>query len=242
MTISIDDISPRKIARMAGLLYLIYMVTFAFSSFVQNKPIAGEDAAVTARNIMASERLFRIGFMSEVVAALFFLLAAWALYALLKPVSKNLALLFLLVNLAGVAIECVLALIHFAALPLLSGADYLNAFKADQLQAQAMLFLNLSGTGNMVTTLFYGVWLFPLGCLVVKSGFLPRILGVLIILDGFCLLICFFQLCLFPGHEKMTYPLYPVMFIAEFGLALWLLIKGVKYQKKSLSPLLSTAT
>ena len=73
MTISIDDISQRKVARMAGLLYLIYIVTFAFSSFVQNKPIAGEDAAVTARNIMASVWLFRIGFMSEVIAALFFL-------------------------------------------------------------------------------------------------------------------------------------------------------------------------
>ena len=227
MTSTIDDMSQRTVARMAGLLYLIYIVTFAFSSFVQSKPIAGGDAAVTARNIMASVWLFRVGFMSEVVACLFFLLAAWALYVLLEPVSKNLALLFLLVNLAGVAIESILTLIHFAALPLLSGADYLKVFKADQLQALALFFLNLSGDGNMVTVLFYGVWLFPLGYLVVKSGFLPRILGILLVLDGICLLICFFQLCLFPGHEKMTYPLYPVMFIAEFGFALWLLIKGV---------------
>lgn len=228
MTNRIDDISQRKVAGIAGLLYLIYIVTFAFSSFVQNKPIVGEDAAVTARNIMASQWLFRIGFMSEVVATLFFLLAAWALYVLLKPVSKDLALLFLLLNLAGVAVECILTLIHFAALSLLSGADYLKVFKADQLQALAMLFLNLGGSGNMITVLFYGMWLFPLGYLVVKSGFLPRILGILLILDGLCLLVCFFQLCLFPGHEKMTYPLYPVMFIAEFGLALWLLIKGAR--------------
>jgi len=233
MTNSIDDISQRRVARTAGFLYLIYIVTFAFSSFVQNKPIAGKDAAVTARNIMASVWLFRIGFMSEVVAALFFLLAAWALYVLLNPVGKNLALLFLLVNLAGVATECILALIHFAALPLLSGADYLKVFNADQLQALAMLCLHLSGTGNMVTVLFYGVWLFPLGYLVVKSGFLPRILGALLILDGVCLLICFFQLCLFPGHQKITYPLYPVMFVAEFGLALWLLIKGVKVRPQT---------
>jgi hypothetical protein len=109
----------------------------------------------------------------------------------------------------------------------------LNAFKADQLQAQAMLFLNLSGSGNVITGLFYGVWLFPLGYLVVKSGFLPRILGILLILDGFCLLIGFFQLCLFPGHENLIYPLYPVMFIAEFGLALWLLIKSVKVKVQS---------
>jgi len=233
MTTSIDDVSQRKVARIAGFLYLIFIVAFAFSSFVQNKPIAGEDAAATARNIMASVWLFRIGFMSELIAALLFLLAAWALYVLLKPVNKNLALLFLLINLAGVAIESVLTLLHFAALPLLSGADYLKVFQADQLQALAMLFLNLNDAGNMVTALFYGVWLFPLGYLVIQSGFLPRILGILLILDGLSLMICFFQLCLFPGHEKMTYPLYPVMFIAEFGLALWLLIKGVKVQPQT---------
>ncbi len=226
--------ATKKTARVAGLLYLIYIVTFAFSSFVQNKPIVFGDAAATAGNIMAHVWLFRIGFMSELLAALFFLLAAWALYVLLKPVSKQLALLFVLLNLGGVAIECINTLIHFAALLLLSGADYLKVFKVDQLQALAMLFLNLNGSGNMVSVLFYGVWLFPLGYLVVKSGFLPRILGILLILDGFCLLICFFQLCLFPGYEKMTYPLYPVMFIAEFGLGLWLLIMGVKDQKPAL--------
>ena len=105
---------------------------------------------------MASERLFRIGFMSEVVATLFFLLTAWALYVLLKPIGKNLALLFLLLNVAGVAIECASALIHFAALPISEGADYLRVYQADQLQALALLFLNVSGSGSMITALFYG--------------------------------------------------------------------------------------
>jgi hypothetical protein len=233
MTYSIDGLSQRKIARTAGVLYLIYIVIFASSSFVQSRPIVSGDAAVTARNIMASELLFRVGFMSEVVATLFFLLTAWALYVLLKPVGKNLALLFLLLNAAGVAIECASALIHFAAVPILGGADYLRVFQADQVHALALLFLNVSGTGNTVTTLFYGAWLFPLGYLVFKSDFLPRFLGILLVLDGVCLSICFFQLCLLPGYEKWTYPLYPVMFIAEFGLALWLLIKGVKGEKES---------
>jgi hypothetical protein len=233
MTTSIDDVSQRTVARMAGLLYLIYIVTTACSSFLQNKPIAGDDAATTARNIMASVGLFRVGFTTELIATLFFLLTAWALYVLLKPVNKNLALLFLLVNLVGVAVESILTLIHFAALLLLSGDDYLKAFKPDQLQALAMFFLDLGGSGNMVTVLFFGIWLFPLGYLVMKSGFVPRILGILLVLDGLCLMICFFQLCLFPGHEKMTYPLYPVMFVAEFGLGLWLLIKGVKVQPQT---------
>ncbi len=193
------------------------------------------DAAATARNIMASERLFRIGFMSEVVAALLFLLAAWALYVLLRPVNKNVALLFLLLNAAGVAIECCSTLIHFAAVPILRGGDYLKVFQTDQLQALTLLFLSLSGSGNIITTLFYGVWLFPLGYLVLKSGFLPRILGILLIVDGAALLVCFLQLCLFPAYQKLTYPLYPVMFIAEFGFSLWLLIRGVKGQRESLT-------
>ncbi len=91
-----------------------------------------------------------------------------------------------------------------------------------------MFFINLGGSGNMILTLFYGVWLFPLGYLVYKSGFLPRFLGVLLLLDGLSLMICFIQLGLFPGYQKLTYPLYPIMFIAEFGLAMWLIIKGVK--------------
>jgi len=226
MTNSIGNLSQRTVARVAGFLYLIYIVTFASSSFVQGKPIVSGDAAATARNIMASEWLFRIGFTSELLAALLFLLTAWALYVLLKPVNRSLALLFVLLNLAGVAVECISTLIRFAALLLLSGADYLKAFTTDQLQVLGMLLLNLGNSGNMVSVLFYGAWLFPLGYLVVKSCFLPRILGMLLIIDGFCLLICFFQLCLFPGHEKLTYPLYPVMFIAECGFALWLLIKG----------------
>jgi hypothetical protein len=93
-----------------------------------------------------------------------------------------------------------------------------------------MLLLKLGGLGNMISVLFYGLWLFPLGYLVVKSRFLPRVLGILLIADGLSLMICFFQLWLFPGHERLTYPLYPVMFIAECGLGLWLMIKGVKDQ------------
>jgi len=233
MSVGIDDIPERKVARIAGFLYLVFIVLFAFSTYIQNKSTAGADAAATARSIVASEWLFRIGFMSEAIAALCFLLAAWALYVLLRPVGKSMALLFLLLNLAGVAVECIFAVMHFAALMLLSGEKYLNVFKADQLQAVAMFFLNLGGSGNLLTTLFYGVWLFPLGYLILKSGFIPRFLGILIILDGISVLICFFQLCLFPGHEKLLYPLYPVMFIAEFGLGLWLLIRGVRVQPQA---------
>jgi hypothetical protein len=211
---------------MAGLLYLLYIVIFATSTFVQGKPIVSADAAATARNMMASGWLVRSGFTSELLSALLFLLAAWALYVLLKPVNRSLALLFVLLNAVGVAVESMSLLIRFDALLLLNGDSYLKAFGAYQQQALAMLLLNAGGNGGMITALFFSAWLFPLGYLVIKSRFIPKVFGILLIADGFSLLICFFQMWLFPGHEKLMYPLYPVMLVAELGLALWLLIKG----------------
>ena len=134
----IADQSPRKTARMAGLFYLIFILTTVLASVVRSRLIVSGDAAATANNIMGSELFFRIGFVTELVSAVFFLLAAWALYVLLKPVNKNLALLFLLLNLGGVAVECINALNLFAALQFLSGANYLNVFQTGQLQALAM--------------------------------------------------------------------------------------------------------
>ena len=230
--------SINKTARMAGFLYLVFIITLASSAVVRSSPIVSGDVAATARNIVAQAWLFRIGIVTELISAVFFLLAAWALYVLLKPVDQNLALLFVLSLLAGVAVECINILNHFAVQLFLSGADYLKVFQADQLQGLSMFFLNLGYQGAAIAGLFYGIWLFPLGYLVFKSGFLPRILGILLILDGLCLMICFFQGFLFPGYEKLTYPLYPAMFIAEFGLTLWLLIKGVnvaQWQKRALA-------
>jgi len=225
----------RKTARMAGFLYLAYFATFFFAdNGVHSTTVGSVDVEATAHNIMASEWLFRIGFVSFLLTAVFFLLSAWALYVLLKPVNKDLALLFVLLNLGGVAIWCISLLSEFAALLLLSGADYLKVFQADQLQALAMLFLNLYQNGFMIAQIFLNLWLFPLGYLVFKSGFLPRILGILLIIDGFAMLIWFFQFFFFPGYEVISTLGLAVGFIAEGSLCLWLLIKGVKDQKPAL--------
>jgi hypothetical protein len=163
-------------ARMAGLFYLIFIGLSIFTDVVgRSKIILFGDAGATAKNILASEGFFRIGFMSDLLSTVFFLLAAWALYVLLKPVNKNLALLFLLLNLGGVAVQSINLLNLFAPVLLLNGADYLKVFQADQLQALAMLFLNLHKNGFMIAQIFYGAWLFPLGYLVYKSGFFPKL-------------------------------------------------------------------
>ncbi len=220
-------------SKIAGFLYFMYFVTSIIANMFGRFVFV--DAPATVNHIMAHESQFRIGFVISLFSVVFFLLAAWYLYVLLKPVNKNIALLFLLLNLGGFAIWCFSLLNLFAGLLLLSGADYLKVFQPDQLQAQAMLFINLRKYGAIIAQIPYGIWLFPLGYLVFKSGFLPKILGILLIVDCFGLLIYVFQCFLLPGYEVISYPCMAVSFIAELSLTLWLLIKGVKDQEPTLA-------
>ena len=232
MTEKVKTNSIKRTARLAGFLYLVHFVTFFLAdNGVHSTAVGSIDFAATAANITASERLFRIGFVNYLLTAVFFFLAAWALYVLLKPVNKDLALLFVLLNLGGVVIWCMSLLSEFAALLLLSGADYLKEFQANQLQVLAMLSLNLYQNGFMIAQILLNLWLFPLGYLVYKSGFLPRILGILLIIDGFAMLVWFFQFFFFPGYEVISTLSLAVSFIAEGSLCLWLLIKGVNVEE-----------
>ena len=230
MTNRIADISQRKAARVAGFLYLIVIVAGVFAQFfVRQSLIVPGDAAATANNIMASEWLFRLGFVSDLIVQTCFLLLGLALYVLLKPVNKNLASLMVLFVLASVPIAMLNLLNHFVALPLLSGADYLTVFEAGQLHAQVMLSLNLFEAGSH--QIFWGLWLLPLGFLVYKSGYFPRILGVLLMIGCFGHLIDIFTFFLFPSYEVITYPGLAVATIAEFSFCGWLLLKGAKVQR-----------
>ncbi len=219
----------KKTARIAGFLYFMYIVTSIIADLFGRFVFA--DAPSTVNHITAHESLFRIGLVTSLFSYVLFLLAAWALYVLLKSVNKDVALLFLLLNLGGFAILVYSHLNLLSSLMLLSGADYLKVFQPDQLQAQAMLFINLYKNGSTIAQIPYGVWLFPLGYLVFKSGFLPKILGILLIVDCFGLLIYVCQRFLLPGYEVISYPCLVISFIAEVSLTLWLVIKGVKDQK-----------
>ena len=220
---------------MTGFLYLFYIVATIFANVSRTNLIVFGDSTTTANNILASEGFFRVGFVSDVLAGVLFLLTAWALYVLLKPVNKNIALLFLLLNLAGVAVQCINMLNLFAAVLLLSGADYLRVFSADQLQSLVMLFLNLYKNGFVIAQFFYGAWLFPLGYLVFKSGYLPKLLGLVLIVECVAWLLYPFQFFLFPSLEAVSYLSFAIGFIGEIALTLWLLIMGVKDQKPVLA-------
>ena len=226
--------SLNKTARIAGFLYLVYFPVHIISDAVRDNFIVPGDAASTAANIMARPGLFNLTAVGDLLAAALFGLAAWGLYVLLRPVDKHLALLFLLLNLVGVGIQALSGLNQFAALLLLQRPDYLSVIPADQLQALAMFFLDLREKGFLIAQLFYGAWLFPLGYLVFKSGFLPRILGILLMVHCCTWLSTVFQSFLFPGFTAITYVSYPLGFIAEVGLTLWLLVMGAKARKPAL--------
>jgi len=217
-----------RTARLAGGLYLSYIVLTIFANETRSRLVEFGDAVATANNILASEGLFRVGFVSDILAGVLFLLTAGALYVLLKPVNENVALSFVLLNLAGVAVQCLNMLNLFSAGLLLSGAGYLNGFQADQLRALAMLFIDLHKNGFMIAQFFFAAWLFPLGYLVYRSGYLPRILGVILMVECFAWLLYPFQFFLFPAYEGISYLSFVVGFIGEFSLTLWLLIKGVR--------------
>ncbi len=221
--------SVNRTARLAGLLYLICLVVHIPANVIgRSRLIVYGDAVTTARNIATSAWQFRAGIVGDLVGAVLFLLAAWALYVLLKPVNGNMALLLLLLNLVGVAIQCSSDVFLLASQLLLGGADYLSVFQADQLPALAMLFLYAYKSGFSVAQIFYGAWLFPLGYLVYKSGFLPRALGIVLMVHFVFWTLTALQVLLFPGLGAIAYVSWPLGFIAEFGLTMWLLIKGAK--------------
>ena len=178
--------------------------------------------------IVTNEGSFRLGLVVALTTGFLFLMVAWGLYVLLRRVDRNLALLFLLLNAVGVAIQGASMLSLVSALLQGDPASHMQAFSAAQLEGLAYLSINVYKAGWVTAQLFFGTWLFPLGYLVYKSGFLPRLLGVLLILDGFAVLLWFFQALLLPAYNAIHYPGLVLSFLAEFGLGLWLLVKGVR--------------
>jgi len=228
MTNRTGETSPLVYARVAGLLYLVVAVLGGFAFFLSQSLIVPGDAATTANNIMASESLFRLAVMSGLIAQTVQILLVLVLYKLLKPVNKTFSLLMIIFSLVGIPIAMLNLLNQFAALLLLSGTDYLALFEPGQLHAQALFFLDLYKQGINIAQIFWGLWLLPLGYLVFKSGFLPRILGVLLVIGGFGYLIDTFIFFLFPNFDVA---ISQYTFIGELVFPLWLLIKGVTVEE-----------
>jgi Domain of unknown function (DUF4386) len=221
-----DHLAPEKVARIAGGFYLAYILASVLADALGH--IGLGTAQQVYQVIVTDEGSFRLGLVIALTTGLLFLMAAWSLYVLLRPVNKDLALLFLLLNAVGVAIQGASMLSLASAMLQESGAGHMQAYSAAQLEGLALLSINVYKTGWVTAQLFFGMWLFPLGYLVYKSRFLPRFLGVLLMLDGIAVLIWFLQALLLPAYPAIHYPGLAVSFVAELGLGLWLLVKGVR--------------
>jgi len=219
-------VAQDKVARITGGLYLGFILASVLADALGQ--IGQGDAQQVYRAITTNEGSFRLGLVVFLVSALLFLLAAWGLYVLLRRVNPELALLFLLLNAVGVAIQCASTLPLLSAMLQGDAASGMRAFPPAQLEGLAYLSIGIYKTGFVTAQLFFGAWLFPLGYLVYRSGSIPRLLGVLLVLDGVGVLIWFLQALLLPDYPAIAYPGLAVSFVAEFGLGLWLLVMGVK--------------
>lgn len=231
MTNRITDISPRKAARIAGFGYLIIFISGIFANFfVLQSLIVPGDAAATANNILANDSLFRIGISSFIIMVIFDVVLAWAFYVLLKPVNKSLSLLAAWLRLVNGTIFGIALYNFFSILHLLSGAEYLTVFETSQLHARVMLLLNAFDYTWLIGLVFFGVHLFVLGYLIFKSGYIPRILGILLIIASLGYLIDSFANFLLLNYEHyeaiFALVVFVPAFIAELSLCLWLLWKG----------------
>ena len=229
-------ISNKKTSRMAGLWYLLVAIFGSINTmFVVSKLYVSDNAAATVTNILAFERLFRLGILSNLITTICFLFLANALYKLFKPVDKDLVRLMVIFIIASVPLAY-LEMLKFAPILLLSGHGYLSAFEPTQLQALAMVFLGVFEQGFNITFIFYGLWMFPLGLLIFKSGsgFIPKALGVLLMVGCFGYLVKFLTVLLALHYEAITSLWMTVAIVAEISCILWLLIKGPEDQNPAL--------
>jgi hypothetical protein len=221
--------STKNPGRFAGLLYLLASIVGFFAlGYVPDKLIVDGNAAATANNISASETLFRLGIVGELIGQAGFIFVALALYDLLKGVNRRHALLMVILIVVSVPIAFLNELNSFAALVLVRGADFLSIFEKPQRDALAMLFLNLHNYGFVVAEIFWGLWLFPLAMLVYRSRFLPRFLGVWLALAGFAWIILSVTGILLPQYQGKVSTYSQPAFFGEIALMLWLVIKGAR--------------
>jgi hypothetical protein len=220
-----------KLARLAGLFYLIVAVTGGFSElFVRENIIETGDAATTAENISASPTLFRVAFASDLVNITFFVLAALVLYALLNNVNHNVAVGMVVFNAVAAAIMSANMINHFAALQVATDSGVATRASDGLVQ----LFVDMHSNGYAIAQIFFGLWLLPLGYLAYKSGFFPKALGVMLMIGSASYLTELVAGFLFPGMGDNALLLIAVpAALAEVSFLLWLLVKGAKPNPRS---------
>ena len=216
-----------KAARIAGFVYLAMILVAPFSMlYVPGKLIVHGNAAATAGNILAHETMFRLSIFGDLIGHLIFICLGIALDRLLSSVNKTWALLMLAFVLVSAAVGFLNTLNNIAALLLFRGGEFLTVIDKSQRDAFAMLFLRLHSQGEFINEIFWGVWLFPFGLLVFRSGFLPRILGIWLIVACFAWVALSMTAQFFPSNYSAAFGWLQPAFFAEMAIMLYFLIRG----------------
>ncbi len=228
--------SLKNTARFAGLVYLIWIITGLYSIFyVPSQIDTRGDAATAAASILSNESLFRVNTLNDLVSGAIWVVLVLVLYRLFKSVDEGQARLLVALVIVQVPVIFTVSAFNITSLMIVKG-EILKAFELGQRQDLALLFLRVNDYGVLALQLFWGLWLFPLAILVYRSRFLPRFLGVWLMIDGFALVVLCFASLLLPQYRDIVYKIaFPAM-LGEFALMLWLLIKGAKVQVIDIAP------
>lgn len=224
-----DTNSLKRTARLAGLLYLFWVITAAYGlMYVMPKTVVQGNAAATANKILANEFIFRTGIINGIVSSVLWILIGLTLYKLFKRVNESQAKLLVALVIIQIPAVFITEALNITSLMLFKG-KILIAFELSQKQELAMLLLKINDYVAIALEMFWGLWLFPFGYLVYKSGFIPRILGVFLILNGIAYVVHFFTHIMAPNYQALVFQIAtPIWTLGEISIMLWLLIKGVK--------------
>jgi len=222
--------SRKKNARIAGLLYLLIAITGGFGiMYVPSNIMVAGDSTSTAENIINSAFIYRLSIVSNIISQALTIFLVLTLSRLFKEVNQKHVKYMVTFVLVAIPISFLNVLNLIAAQTFVGGADYLSVFDANQLKSMALVFLNLYDQGISIVGIFWGLWLFPFGMLIIKSKFIPKIIGVFLVIGCFAYLVDSFTSLLFPEYKTTISPIIMIpLAIGEFSTILWLLIKGVK--------------
>ncbi len=210
----------KKTARLAGILYAVLALAM-FPEIIRNTLIVAGDAAKTAANIMSNELLFRAGIFGDLVFQTSFVFLGLTLYRLFRNTHKNVGRTMVALILVSVPVAMLNALNPLAALALFGQND----------NDQGMFFIGMFKNGVLIAEIFWGLWLFPLGWLSYKSGFIPKLLGILLMAGCFGYLTDSFLGLVFPLYRSLSAPLITVAAIAELAMVFYLLVFGIRIKR-----------
>lgn len=222
--------SPKRLARIAGLLYLLVGLFGGFAEgFVEPKLYVAGNAPATALNVVANAGLVRLGVVADLLDQTCFVFLAMTLYVLLKPVRQSVAMAMLVLVILAAGIASLNTVFLFEGLQVATNGSYLAAFDTTGVHALVLLLLDIQHYGLLIAQIFFGLWLVPLGYLAYTSGLFPKVLGVVLIVGGVCYLMDLLTAFLVPEIGQMTHGFVVIpCAIAEISMVLYLIVKGVK--------------